>query len=232
MPPIHPRAKWKARKNLHPAWYQGCVQTMSTLRQTWSKPRPAPQMRERGVWSTRSHARTATTPTLVKPRGHKQAVKRGYPRNGIAVHSHKQSHALNWNSAIVKKSVNGYWQRRIMEAIHIKHSGESVNLDNGLQLPTMWNPVLKWQPPSCVTTQVLHYPIYSFRSLFYYWIKCYIYILRHIITYINFIHHPDLSPTYHTPTIMISPSLYTRTSLSPLFSFVTDKRPPWSKRLT
>ena len=29
-----------------------------------------------------------------------------------------------------------------MEAIHIKRSGESINLDNGLQLPTMWNPVL------------------------------------------------------------------------------------------
>ena len=55
----------------------------------------------------------------VKIGEHKQAVKWGDPRNGIAVHSHEQSHAIDWDGAIVKNSVTCYWQRR-MEAINIK----------------------------------------------------------------------------------------------------------------
>ena len=76
---------------------------------------------------------------------HKQAVKWGDLRNGIAVHAHQSQHAINWDGAKVKRSVSGYWKRRTTEAIHIRLSEGTVNLDKGLQLPTMWNPILN--PP-------------------------------------------------------------------------------------
>ena len=76
---------------------------------------------------------------------HKQAVKRGDPKNGIAVHTHVSNHTIDWDEAKVRISVSGYWQRRATEAIFIKKSGETMNLDSGLQLPTMWNPIL--DPP-------------------------------------------------------------------------------------
>ena len=76
---------------------------------------------------------------------HKQAVKRGDPRNGIAVYAHQSQHAINWDGAKVKRSVSGYWKRRTTEAIHIRLSEGTMNLDNSLQLPTMWNPILN--PP-------------------------------------------------------------------------------------
>ena len=37
---------------------------------------------------------------------HKQAVKRGDPRNGIAVHTHQSQRAINWDGAKVKRSVS------------------------------------------------------------------------------------------------------------------------------
>ena len=37
------------------------------------------------------------------------------------------------------------WQRRTTEAIHIKLNEETMNLDSGLQLSTVWNLVLN--PP-------------------------------------------------------------------------------------
>ncbi len=73
---------------------------------------------------------------------HKQAVKRGDPKNGIAVHAHKSHHAIVWDGTTVKTSVTRYWQRRTTEAIHIRMSRGTMNLDSGLQLPTMWNLIL------------------------------------------------------------------------------------------
>ena len=139
----------KARKNLHPAWCQDCFQARQTLIQVKTR---TPDERKRSVvyevpCKDCNHTYIGETKRTLKVRlgEHKKAVKRGDPRNGIAVHSHEQSHAIDWDGAIVKKSVTGYWQRRIMEAILIKCTGESMNLDNGLQLPTMWNPILN--PP-------------------------------------------------------------------------------------
>ena len=50
--------------------------------------------------------------------------------------------AIDWDGAKVKRSVSGYWKRRTTEAIHIRLSEGTMNLDNGLQLSTMWNPIL------------------------------------------------------------------------------------------
>ena len=64
---------------------------------------------------------------------HKQVVKRGDPKNGIAVHAHESNHMIDWDGARVKRSgMTGYWQRRTTEAIHIKKSEETMNLDGGL----------------------------------------------------------------------------------------------------
>ena len=58
--------------------------------------------------------------------------------------AHESNNAIDWDDAQVR-SVSGHWQRRVTEAIQIKRSRETVNLDGGLQLPTMWNPIL--DPP-------------------------------------------------------------------------------------
>ena len=71
---------------------------------------------------------------------HKQAVKRGDPRNEIAVHAHETQHRIDWNGAQVRKKEANYW-RRTIEAIEIKTSSETMNLDRGLQLPSVWNPI-------------------------------------------------------------------------------------------
>ena len=76
---------------------------------------------------------------------HKQAVKRYDPKNGIAVHAHESHHSIDWDGATVKRTVTNYWQRRATEAIQIRTSGETMNLDSGLQLSTVWNPILN--PP-------------------------------------------------------------------------------------
>ena len=63
----------------------------------------------------------ATKRTLkVRLGEHKQAVRRGDPKNGIAVHAHESNHVIDWDDAQVRRSVSGYWQRRATEAIQIK----------------------------------------------------------------------------------------------------------------
>ena len=70
---------------------------------------------------------------------HKRAVKTSDPNNGIAVHVAKSQHSIDWSGARMVRSVQGYWERRTMEAIEIK---SSMNLDKGLLLPSLWNLVL------------------------------------------------------------------------------------------
>ena len=77
---------------------------------------------------------------------HKQVVKRGDQKNGIGIHAHELNHMIDWDGTRVKRSgMTNYWQRRTNEAIHIKLSEETMNLDGGLQLSTVWNLVLN--PP-------------------------------------------------------------------------------------
>ena len=73
---------------------------------------------------------------------HKRAVKMSDPNNGIAVHVAKSQHSIDWPGAKVMRTVQGYWERRTMEAIEIRRSKRSMNLDKGLLLPSLWNPVL------------------------------------------------------------------------------------------
>ena len=75
---------------------------------------------------------------------HKQVVKRGDPKNGIAEHAHNTQHAIDWMGAKEKMDSN-YWRRRTIEAIHIETSADTMNLDGGLLLPLVWNPILHWE---------------------------------------------------------------------------------------
>jgi len=59
----------------------------------------------------------------VKLGEHKQGVKRGDPKNGIAVFAHESNHTIDWDEAKVRSSVSGHWQRRATEAVFIKKSG-------------------------------------------------------------------------------------------------------------
>ena len=76
---------------------------------------------------------------------HEQAVKRGDPKNRIAVHAHNTQHAIDWMGAKEKKMDSNYWRRRTIEAIHIKTGADTMNLDGSLLLPLVWNPILN--PP-------------------------------------------------------------------------------------
>ena len=60
---------------------------------------------------------------------HKSAIRRGNRNNGVAVHAWHLDHRVNWESAEVLEQESNYWKRRVLEAIHIKLSGQSVNLD-------------------------------------------------------------------------------------------------------
>ena len=58
--------------------------------------------------------RSATKPTYilkVRVGEHKQAVKRGDLKNGIADHAHQSQHAIDWDGAKVKRILSGYWKR-------------------------------------------------------------------------------------------------------------------------
>ena len=73
---------------------------------------------------------------------HKRAVQKSAVNNRIAVHVANTNHSIDWANTKVVKTVPGYWERRTAEAILIKKSQESMNLDSGLLLPSMWNPIL------------------------------------------------------------------------------------------
>ena len=67
---------------------------------------------------------------------HRQAVKRGDPKNGITVHVHKTNHCINWEGATVQRRAEGFWLRRTVEATQIRKATPNMNLDSGLLLYT------------------------------------------------------------------------------------------------
>ena len=73
---------------------------------------------------------------------HRQAVRRGDQKIGIAVHVQKTNHCIDWKGATVRKREAGYWQRITVEAIQIKKTTPNMNLDSGLILPMVWGTIL------------------------------------------------------------------------------------------
>ena len=73
---------------------------------------------------------------------HKQAVKKGDEKNGIAVHAHTTNHSIDWEGAWVHGTARGFWKRRTMEAIQICAEPHTMNLDCGLHLSPAWYPII------------------------------------------------------------------------------------------
>ena len=65
---------------------------------------------------------------------HRWAVKRNDLKNGIAVHTWKTQHKVDWEAATVKQVETNYTQWKITEAIHIKKQKVTSNLDYGRSL--------------------------------------------------------------------------------------------------
>ena len=55
-------------------------------------------------------------------------------------HVWKEQHRGDWQEARVKKVVDHYWNRRVMEVILIQDQKQSFNLDCGLELNPAWIP--------------------------------------------------------------------------------------------
>ena len=73
---------------------------------------------------------------------HKYAVRKGDEKNGIAVHANKFNHSIDWESAGILSTAQGYWNRRTLEAIQIRRTARPMNLDCGLHLSPVWNPLI------------------------------------------------------------------------------------------
>lgn len=73
---------------------------------------------------------------------HRRAVWKSDPNNSIAVHVSKSHLCIDWEKAKVVRSLQEYWEPRAMEVIEIKRSRSSMNLNRGLNLPSVWNPLL------------------------------------------------------------------------------------------
>ena len=72
---------------------------------------------------------------------HEYAVHRGDEQNSIAVHVHKLQNSISWESARVWMTAREYWKRRTLEAIKIRKE-RRMNLDCGLHISPVWNPLL------------------------------------------------------------------------------------------
>ena len=77
---------------------------------------------------------------------HRQAVIQGDPKNGIAVHVQKTIHCIHWECTTVQRRAEGFWLRRTVEAIQIWKATPNMNLDSGLLLPMVRNPILNPHP--------------------------------------------------------------------------------------
>ena len=69
--------------------------------------------------------------------------KQDGPRTAcIAVHVQKTNHCINWDGTTIQRRAEWLWQRRTVEAIQIRNSIPTMNLDSSLLLPMVWNSIL------------------------------------------------------------------------------------------
>ena len=74
---------------------------------------------------------------------HWYAVKKEKFKNGIATHACRQQHTVNWDAAKVRCTEQHYWKRKVREAIHISQQCSTSNLDCGLQINSVWLPLIQ-----------------------------------------------------------------------------------------
>ena len=72
---------------------------------------------------------------------HKYAVKTGDQKNGVVVHAWDEGHGVDWEGAKILESEPHYLKRRVLEAISIKKTSRSLNLDCGFVLNQTWLPL-------------------------------------------------------------------------------------------
>ena len=70
---------------------------------------------------------------------HMRAVKTQQSTNGIAVHVKETGHDIQWNNAQVLEQEPMWWKRRYKEALRIQAENNTMNLDQGLQLSSIWS---------------------------------------------------------------------------------------------
>ena len=149
---------------------------------------------------------------------HKQAVKRGDPKNGIAVHAHESHHSIDWDGATVKRTVTNYWQRRATDAIQIRTSGETMH-ELGQQFaaihsmepyPTPLTTSLSPNSHACVDLTESHsiHPSPPILSL---------------LIYYSIIYSKSVTSSRHSRQFITVTLLHKSQSLSLHFSFVTDE---------
>ena len=75
---------------------------------------------------------------------HRYAVKTGNMNNGIAAHAWNSEHQVDWEAARIRLQEQHYWRRKVLEAIHIRKTKRTSNLDIGLSINSIWIPVLDY----------------------------------------------------------------------------------------
>ena len=78
----------------------------------------------------------------VRLKEHKYAVRTANMTNGIAAHAGNSQHPVNWDGAKVRCFEQYVWKRKVLEAIAIRQTENSSNLDCGLNLNQVWSPLL------------------------------------------------------------------------------------------
>ena len=73
---------------------------------------------------------------------HKYAVRTGNMKNGLAAHAWNNDHQVDWEMAKVRLQEQHYWKRKVLEAIHIQKEERTSNLDIGLNINSIWTPIL------------------------------------------------------------------------------------------
>ena len=140
----------RIEKVCRPLAVKAVFKPMQTLRQTLTKVKTeVPKERKKAVvykvpCKDCNQVYIGETKRNLKVRltEHKQAVKKGDNKNGIAVHVQNSDHNIDWDNAEVQQVVPDYWKRRTTEALQIHRHPSTMNLDRGLVLPTNWKPLL------------------------------------------------------------------------------------------
>ena len=67
-------------------------------------------------------------------------VMMGDVNNGLAVHSLKTGHPIEWSQARVLEKEENWYRKRIKEALKIQQCRARMNLDQGFVLRSGWKP--------------------------------------------------------------------------------------------
>ena len=150
---LRTRGKWEVGEGLCPPWGESCVQTTKDNKADActgerEDPHRKKERKKEVVYEVAckdcDQKYIGETKRTMKERltEHKYVVRRGDEKNGIAVHANKFNHSIDWESAGVRSTAQGYWNRRTLEAMQIRRTACPMNLDCGLHLSPVWNSLI------------------------------------------------------------------------------------------